>query len=327
VYPPDGFARYARIAAGDAQAIGRQESLVLYAGMTSSPDYIAYSDESYQTGSRYRSIAVITLDATNDNAITLSFSEILQDSGIREFKWERLRQARERFAALKMLDKTIQLSTQGSLRVDVLVWDIRDYRHQVPGRDDVANLQRMYYHLFKNVLQRRWPAGSTWRLCPDENTALDWATVHDYLDTAGVEIKVNGNLFLGGFRLRLERDFRVLQISEVCSAETPLCQLADLFAGLGAFSYLAYDRYESWLSVQSGQMRLELGLDNSNPELGKSDRERFVIMKHLDDECKKRKMRVGIRSSRGFKTYDPRLPINFWLYEPQHPDDKAPVRP
>jgi len=294
--------------------------------MTSPPTHIAYSDESYQTGSRYRSIAVITLDTVNENAITLSFRDILQESNIREFKWEKLRQARERFAALKMLDKTIELSTQGSLRVDVLVWDTHDHRHQVPGRDDVANLQRMYYHLFKNVLQHRWPAGSTWRLCPDENTALDWATIHDYLDTAGVEIKVNGNLFSGGFRLRLEKDFRVLQIAEACSAETPLCQLADLFGGLGAFSYLAYERYDSWLSAQSRQMQLELGLASLNPEPGKSDWERFAVMKHLDDECKRRKMRVGLKSSRGFQTHDPRQPINFWLYEPQHPEDKAPVK-
>lgn len=293
--------------------------------MANPPTHIAYSDESYQSGSRYRSIAVITLEATNQDVIAQTLREILQESGVTEFKWERLRQARERFAALKMLDKTMELSTQGSLRVDTLIWDTHDHRHQVPGRDDVANLQRMYYHLFKNVLQRRWPTGSTWQLYPDENTALDWITVQDYLDTAGLGIKVDGDLFSGGFRLRLERDFSVLQISEACSSDTPLCQLADLFAGLGAFSYSAYGRYESWLRAQSGQMVLDLGFDDAESEPSKSDRERFTIMKHLDDQCKKRKRRVGLRSSKGFKTHDPRLPINFWLYAPQHPDDKAPV--
>lgn len=290
------------------------------------PTHVAYSDESYQTGSRYRSIAVITLNAASEKTITLSFGEILQNSGVREFKWERLRQARERFAALKMLDKAIELAAQQRLRIDTLIWDTYDHRHQVPARDDVANLQRMYYHLFKNVLQRRWPKGSTWRLCPDENTALDWATIQDYLDTAGAGFRVDGDLFSGGFRLRLQRDFSVLQISEACSAETPLCQLADLFAGLGAFSYSAYDRYESWLSTQSGQIPLGSGMGRSSPEPSKSDQERFAIIKHLDNECKKRRMCVGLASSRGFKTYDPRQPINFWLYEPQHPDDKAPVR-
>lgn len=294
--------------------------------MTLSPSHIAYSDESYQSGFRYRSIATITLDAANESVISSFFGDILQESNVREFKWERLRQARERFAALKMLDKTVELSTQGNLRVDTLIWDTYDHRHQVQGRNDVANLQRMYYHLFKNVLLRRWPTGSIWRLCPDENTALDWVTVQDYLDMAGVGFRVDGDLFSGGFRLRLEHDFHVLQISEACSVETPLCQLADLFAGLGAFSYLAYKRYESWLSIQDGQLPLELGIGNTSPTPSKSDQERFAIMKHFDDECKRRKMHVGLKSSRGFKTHDPRQPINFWLYEPQHPDDKAPVK-
>lgn len=295
--------------------------------MANLPTHIAYSDESYQTGSRYRSIAVITLEAAHEKAITLSFKKLLQQSNVSEFKWERLRQARERFAALKMLDKTIEFATQGTLRVDTLIWDTHDHRHQVPGRDDVANLQRMYYHLFKNVLQRRWPAGSTWQLRPDENTALDWMTVQDYLDAAGLGIKMDGDLFEAGFRLRLRRDFSVLQISQACSSETPLCQLADLFAGLGAFSFSAYDRYESWLHTQSGQMAFDLGFHDAGSEPTKSEQERFAIMKHLDDQCKKRKLRVGLKSSSGFKTYNPQQPVNFWLYEPQHPEDKAPVRP
>jgi hypothetical protein len=118
----------------------------------------------------------------------------------------------------------------------------------------------------------------------------------------------------------------VIRISEACSSDTPLCQLADLFAGLAAFSHSAYSRYAAWLSVQSGQMELELGFDNAGSEPSKSDRERFPIMKHLDEQCKKRQLRVGLRCSKGFKTHDPRKPINFWSYEPQHPDDKAPVK-
>ena len=78
--------------------------------MASLSNHIAYSDESYQTGARYRSIAVITLEAAYKEAITLSFNGLLQKSGITEFKWQRLRQARDRFAALKMLNKTIELS-------------------------------------------------------------------------------------------------------------------------------------------------------------------------------------------------------------------------
>jgi hypothetical protein len=42
------------------------------------------------------------------------------------------------------------------------------------------------------------------------------------LDAASFGFRIiEGNLFEGGFRLRLERDFHGLQIAEVCSAKTP----------------------------------------------------------------------------------------------------------
>ena len=113
------------------------------------------------------------MNAVDEDAIAQTFCRVIQESGVSEFKWEKLRQARERFAALEILDKVIDLSLQGKLRTDILIWDTYDRRHQIPGRDDVANLQRMYYHVFKNVLQCRWPSESTWKFCPDENTALD----------------------------------------------------------------------------------------------------------------------------------------------------------
>lgn len=296
--------------------------------MVDRPIHIAYSDESYSTASRYRSIAVVTMEVRRGETVSQSIRELLEESGIKEFKWEKLHQARERFAALQMIDKTVELSAQNWLRGDVLIWDTYDSRHCIQRRDDIANLQRMYYHLFKNVLQRRWPAGSTWQLYPDENSALNWMNVRDCLDAAGLNIRrLEGDLFDGEFRLRLERDFGILQIQEVSSSDTPICQLADLFAGLGAYSHSAYEKYESWLRTQSGQLTLDLGLGDAEVKLSNRDRERCEVMKCLDDQCKKHKLGVGLKSSRGFRTYNPdRSPINFWLYEPQHPDDKAPVR-
>ena len=228
-----------------------------------------------------------------------------------------------------MLELTIRLASQGKLRADVLVWDTQDERHSVLGRDDIANLQRMYYHLFRNVLQRRWASGSTWHLFPDENSALDWRTIHGFVDAAGCGLRPGGNLFEeGGFSLRLARDFHIFQVHQSCSTETPLCQLADLFAGLGSYSHSSYRKYENWLIAQSGQLSLGLGVgpEDIATRLSKRDEERCLVIRHLDEECKSRKLGVGLRSSRGFITYDPSNPINFWLYQSQHPADTAPVR-
>ena len=293
------------------------------------PTHVAYADESYYTKHRYRSIAVVTLGADRRQVVTRLFANLLRRASLKEFKWSKLRQARERFAALQMVDRVVELSLHGRLRLDVLIWDTRDSRHQIRGRDDIANLQRMYYQLFKNVLQRRWPPESSWKLYPDQNSALDWIAVQDYLDTAGLAITLEGNfLDEGGFRIRLAHDFRILEICEVCSADEPICQVADLFAGLGAYSHSAYAKYECWLRNESGQMALELDLEGDSTEfdLSGSDRERCAVMKHLDSCCKRHKLHVGLKSSRGFRTYNPEFPINFWPYEPQHPEDKAPVK-
>ncbi|GIV88749.1 MAG: hypothetical protein KatS3mg055_1267 [Chloroflexus sp.] len=286
--------------------------------------HIAYADESYYTKERYRSIAVVTFAAEHHDPIKRSFKECILSSGLKEFKWTKLRQARERFAALKIINTAIGLAVGKKLRIDVLIWDTQDDRHRIRGRDDIANLERMYYHLFKNVLQRRWPSESKWYLFPDENSALDWATVQDYLDSAGLTVSDSTNLFdQRPFSIRVSRDFQIMHIQEVTSASEPICQVADLFAGIGAYSYLAYSRYTDWLSTE--QDRLSVGLD-VNVKLSNSECERFLVIKYLNECCKHHKLRVGFSSSRGFRTYDPRFPVNFWLYAPQHSDDKAPVK-
>lgn len=159
---------------------------------------------------------------------------LLRASGISEFKWADLAGAKERFAAQKMCSFAVDRAAAGDLRVDVLIWDIEDRRHRIRGRDDVANLQRMYYHLFRNVLRTRWPMDAVWRLHPDEHTAMNWETVHDCLEAVALRADPRPQLTTGGaFRTRLRREFRIEEIQPARSGTAPLLQLADLFSGLG----------------------------------------------------------------------------------------------
>lgn len=119
--------------------------------------HVGFSDESNWNKGRFRSLGLVTapLDVVAD--LQSEIKARLQGSDVSEFKWSELGGARERFAAIKLCQLAVQAACQGRLRVDVLIWDIRDRRHNIPGRDDIANLQRMYYHLFRNVLRARWP--------------------------------------------------------------------------------------------------------------------------------------------------------------------------
>lgn len=283
--------------------------------------HVAYSDEcSYNIG-RYRSIAMVTLDAASAGIFSQAVRSLLNESAVREFKWQRLRQARERFAAEKLVDFSIKKALLSALRIDVLVWDMEDSRHRIKGRDDVANFQRMYYHLFKNALQR-WSGSNTWSLYPDQNSALDWQTVQDYLDAVGLSAAVNEQPTL--FRIRLSREFRIDEVQEVNSEITPLCQVADLFAGISVFSRDRFKIYQSWKKRQQPALPL---LSQDEPiTLSNSDRERCKVLSHLNSKCKAHKLGVSLETKQGLWTPYPSNPINFWIYQPQHSEDKAPVR-
>jgi hypothetical protein len=269
---------------------------------------------------------MVTLSLDHLESIEGEVWRLLNESGVQEFKWRNLRGARERFAAEKLCAFAVDKASAGQLRVDVLVWDIEDSRHKIPKRDDTANLRRMYYHLFRSVLRKRWPDNAIWRLHPDEHTAMDWETLQDFLERKSVSIETNRSLFADNrFPFRLRRKFGIEEIRPVSSGGHPLLQIADLFAGLAVFSRDKYHEYNEWLQNNSGQRSLfDEANASSNPS--RSSQERFTVLKQFDEACKRRSLGVSLKSSHGLRTPDPQNPINFWMYEAQHPEDKAPQK-
>lgn len=286
--------------------------------------HVGFSDESNWNTGRFRSLGLVTapLDHLED------LERKARASSVAELKWSRLTGARERSAALSMCDLAVQAACEGKLRVDVLVWDIQDERHDVRGRDDVANLQRMYYHLFRNVLRARWPDDAVWRLHPDEHTAMNWQAVEDCLQSVAQQYAVDRSLFTGGkFRVRLRREFGIEEIRPVSSGRHPLLQLADLFAGMAVFSRNKFPQYRTWLSEREREGQSDLFADDGRQvEASRSMRARFEVLRHFDSLCKKHKLGVSLKSRQGLWTPKPENPLNFWLYEAQHPLDKAPRR-
>lgn len=119
--------------------------------------HVAYADEAGHNVGRYRSVAAVTLGVTDAERATRDLRRLLDQASIKEFKWAKLRTARDRFAALKMADYVLGMVASRALRVDVIIWDTHDSRHAVRNRNDVRNLRRMYYFLLANALGRRWP--------------------------------------------------------------------------------------------------------------------------------------------------------------------------
>jgi hypothetical protein len=272
-------------------------------------------------------LALLSLRYADLPVLRQQAQAILNDSGLAEFKWSKLRQARERFCAIKLCSFTVDHACRGRLRADVLVWDIRDSRHDVARRDDVANLERMYYHVFENVLRTRWPADSVWLLCPDQNTAVDWATIEHFLQRASTTLEMRPkSLTLEQPRLSLRIDFGIESITPCDSTDAPLVGVVDLLAGLAVYSRESYDCYEVWQRLEGPQPPLFPMNEHHPVRPGKSDEERCQVLAEFNNMCKAQRLGVSLRANRGLKTYDPKNPLNFWWYEPQHEADKAPVR-
>lgn len=293
----------------------------------SSISHIAFSDEANWNQGRYRAISLVTLSVKHLDDITSSIIKLLKESSVAEFKWSKTYGGRDKHAALKLCDLAISLACQKRLRIDVLSWDIEDRRHRIIGRDDKKNLSIMYYNLFRNVLKERWPDDAIWKLCPDENTVLDWVKMHEFLALKEYEFVDQRELVQNKTILDWVKQVFKLHSIEACdSFEKHVIQVADLFAGICIFSRSRYETYLFWQEEKSNQKALDFFADHSELNLSKSDQERCEILKIFNERCKKNKLGVSLAKHCGLRTLHPNNPINFWWYEPQHEADKAPLK-
>jgi hypothetical protein len=264
----------------------------------------------------------------------LSYVDLLKDplkalligSGFKDFKWETVRDAKGRFAAMKLIDFCIKHASPGDLRIDVLTWDIEDTRHKIKGRDDIENLKRMYYHLLKNVLTKRWPDDCAWVLNPDENTAMDWGTLSDCLENRSRSIRDIDPLFIAnGSDILFKRNYNIIDINPRKSHEEPFIQMADFFVGMGVYSRKKYNLYERWRINRTGQDMLFDKFNAAAHRLSKGDEVRCDVVSLLSERLKKARMGVKLGCN-GLITYNPKNPINFWPYKPQRERERAPVK-
>ncbi|SRR6266478_2049391 len=290
------------------------------------PTHVAFSDESHHNVGRYRGIGMISMCSEHHAGFDAEMRRLLKDSNVSEFKWRDLSSAQHRFAALKIVEWAFEKLLTQFIRIDVLTWDTQDSRHTVQGRDDIANLERMYYHLFRNVLCHRWPDGSRWKLFPDEQSAIDWNNMGDVLHNVRSTIDSQRELSEGGkWKLKIKTEFSIHQICPCISREHALVQVSDLFVGLGVYSRSNYDCYRTWVTTQDKQASFGFQPKALQKELSRSDRERCVVLSILDQRCKKAKLGVGLKSSCGLRSRNPASALNFWWYEPQVESDKAPT--
>lgn len=168
-----------------------------------------------------------------------AINEILFEANIKEFKWEKLKGHMYYRCGKKFIHVIFRNIFDFNLRADTITWDTHDSRHKIRGRDDIANYERMFFHLLNNSMKRR-PKGSIWHIRPDVLGAIDWDTVRDCLYNVGKRREYRNSIFGEFFT---EPYFRVVSFKEKHSHEEVLIQVPDLFSGLSVFSRAHYDKY------------------------------------------------------------------------------------
>jgi hypothetical protein len=162
---------------------------------------------------------------------------------------------------------------------------------------------------------------------PDEQTALDWNGVEYYLrqkshtyvtELDSVCADLEEDTTFGGV---LKRNFNICEIAPCKSHEMALCQAADLLAGIGCYSREHYREYGAWSAHQG---YADLLFDDGSNQPSRRQEERHRIIQDLIQMIHRMGFDIDIDRDKGFRTWDPNLPLNFWWYEPKSWQDKAP---
>jgi len=291
-----------------------------YKGVT----HLGFADEHNHNAAigRYGSLALVTLPLKMRKSLEREIVQILNKSRISdEFKWEKTKDARYKHAAITMIEFAVNQALQGVIRIDILVWDYHDERHSIQARDNIQNFHRMYHHLLNSTLHKFWPNKSEWVILPDETSSVNWENVQTFINGKSLRRR-NTDLF--DFAQWL-KSFHVRMIEEVSSVNSPISQLADLFAGMSAYSRNNYQTIKTVSSRQEGGMLFPV---EDDVKISRSDQARYEIINCLLKLKRKYTLGISFDNFKGFKTPKPdkRYPVNFWWYKPQHDLDKAPTK-
>jgi hypothetical protein len=284
--------------------------------------YLAYGDESGTFSRRYQAVALVTGAERKLSELSALLHDILGKTGLQEIKFSSINAHSYRIRAVNEFFRTCIASVlKKHIRIDVLTWDIQDSRHAIMGRDNVQNLERMYYKVLTYV------AGSWqqqhWKFYPDQNTALDWPTLREVLN--------NSRLFPSGISqptlVEIDAENPFLHFETIVPKEShlePLIQVADLFAGMATFCREEGTNCLNWMN--KAQLCFEDMLEAPGiDEASRAKQSKYDVIARFDHACKRHKLGVSLRENKYLTTFDRRNPINFWNYEPQHEFDRAPI--
>ena len=210
--------------------------------------HVGFADEAYWNVGDFRSVACVSARADDYPEIEqrLCMARCRAEAIASEIKWQSLRNNARQRDADSVLKTIIELADEEKLRVDVFIWNNLDRLTLVQNRSKdeghaIWNLRIMYQKLFGSIINR-WQAIDDlvepfWTFAIDKHEELNQRRLER--DVNRYEVPPGGNT--------------QVNIREAKPTLNYSVQLADLFAGMGAYSHSNCEDYDIWMQQEMPQ--------------------------------------------------------------------------
>ncbi|MHA1280319.1 MAG: DUF3800 domain-containing protein [Candidatus Helarchaeota archaeon] len=284
--------------------------------------HYAYSDESCHTTQHdYGSIAILSFPASIKISLESQILPIVKALP-KELKWSNLKNERFYQASIGIFNILFSYAVRGELRVDSIIWQTHDHRYPRNQTNTGEKLSVLYFLRLRDLVSKRWGRDTRWSIYADEQQQIDWDQLSEFLVISESRSFVS-TLFGPEYDLNwLRRNhsiFSLEQIQSVKSIHEPFIQVADIFAGAGAYSHNNSKELLQWINTESSQ-EFENGcnqiafdfLSNDKKKLSSKHKWHCKFIQYLQDQCKTKSYQVSISEFKGLHTFDPTSPFNFF---------------
>lgn len=291
--------------------------------------YELYSDECNYNSWNYWSIWVISGKQSSLESLKNELDELLKHYKKEYIEYKKIDgDSTKEKLAINFIIKTLHHCMKWNVRIDVLTWNNSDSRNWINGRDDIANLVRMYYHITHYSI-RNWKWETIeWDFYPDEHTAINWRTdVINHIENTNLSKnnKLENTIF---WELKNFHYPKINNHNEIKSHENTLLQIIDIYTWLCNFSFINWENFIKWKDKSDREKIWQLNMFEEQLNFSKWILSKFRLLNIFLEECKKNKLWISINTNKYLNTPDKwKLSnINFWHYVPQHENDKAPIK-
>jgi hypothetical protein len=285
-----------------------------------SPTHFAYSDESsFTTADNYGAISILNFKSEIKSQLQDEIYPLIYRLP-NEYKSHHIRNEKYFNISKDIFNILFNYAGLDSLRIDTIIWATNDSRYPRNQTNSGEKLSVLYYLQLRDIFSKMWGQNTCWILYPDQQNQLNWDQLKEYLSFYSMR-KFESTIFGRNHDISWLREnniqFSIIDLIPVESCDEPFVCIADIFAGMAAYSHNKSQKLLEWLQYdadqfyvqRTGQMPLPF-LEKTNLPSHEIWRNKYI--KYVLDKCATRKYYVSIRGKRGLHTFRRKMPFNFY---------------